>query len=94
MAKSNPKVNEANDTKAIEDIAKLTIEQIKADEKICQQTVDQLLKRLSDDSTAKADKRPIRRFLRQLGHKGGLRNSTYRKTKTVADFLTAPAATK
>lgn len=65
----------------------LTIEQIVADDKKRAQYVDALLKKLADEKTGKIDRKKIRSFLRRLGHRGGLRNSTYSKTSSIHDYV-------
>ena len=95
--KTNKQTKTNNDNQTIDDKAaqldkivneKLTVEKINADPILRQSTVDKLLQSLGAEKTSKIDKRQIRRFLRQLGHKGGLRNSKYATTKSIADFVT------
>jgi negative regulator of replication initiation len=85
MTTKNQKTN-ANET-TTKTNANLTIEQINNDETLRKQYVETLLKQLSNDDTSKNDKRTIRRFLRSLKHTGGLKNSQYRKTKSINDFV-------
>ena len=66
---------------------KLTIESINKNATLRQQYIDKLLLQLSNDSTSKIDKKTIRRFLRSLNHRNGLRNTKYSKSKTLFDFI-------
>ena len=74
------------ESKTIDD-SKLTIESINANATLRQTYIDKLLLQLSNDSTSKIDKKTIRRFLRSLNHRNGLRNTKYSKSKTLFDFI-------
>lgn len=65
----------------------VTLETVMASPKLTAEYIDKLLKKLADEKTPKLDKKTVRRFLRQLGHKGGLRASKYSKSKSIADFV-------
>jgi len=66
---------------------KLTIESINKNATLRQTYIDKLLLQLSNESTTKIDKKTIRRFLRSLNHRNGLRNTKYSKSKTLFDFI-------
>ena len=66
---------------------KLTIESINKNATLRQTYIDKLLLQLSNDQTSKIDKKTIRRFLRSLNHRNGLRNTKYSKSKTLFDFI-------
>ena len=89
--KQNEKRNANVDEKSIElsNIIdeKLTIESIAKNDNLRQTYIDKLLLQLSNDSTSKIDKKSIRRFLRSLNHRNGLRNTKYSKSKTLFDFI-------
>jgi hypothetical protein len=68
--------------------AKLTIDDINANDKLRIATIDALLIQLSNcDKTTSNDAKIIRRNLRSLNHTGGLRASKYSKTKSIYDFV-------
>ena len=67
--------------------ANVSIDSIAKSPKLTADYIDKLLKTLADDKTTKIDKKTVRRFLRQLGHRGGLRSSKYSTSKSIADFV-------
>ena len=74
-----------NDVQSIDE--KTSIDVIVKNDKLRNETIDKLLLQLSNESTSKIDKKSIRRFLRQLNHRNGLRNTKYSKTKTLFDYI-------
>ena len=91
MATTNNKIEKSIDdkTQQLQTIVdeKLTIDVINKNESLRQQYIDKLLLQLSNDQTSKIDKKSIRRFLRSLNHRNGLRNTKYSKSKTLFDFI-------
>ena len=74
-----------NDVSTIDE--KTSIDVIVKNDKLRNETIDKLLLQLSNESTSKIDKKSIRRFLRQLNHRNGLRNTKYSKSKTLFDYI-------
>jgi predicted ABC-type exoprotein transport system permease subunit len=87
MANEKSKTNKNDETNEKNVVSMLTIEQINKNEQLRQKYVDSLLKQLSDEKTSKNDKKTIRRFLRSLNHRNGLRGTKYQKSKSINDFV-------